>query len=310
MTQEQSTSEHKINRTVRKIFLAYILLMCSICGRCASVASVQVLSGSIPEFELNSWRFGTQVIVVLLFMIVNQKYNIAVPRSRWLHLCVIIITAFLFNVIYFLAAEYVPVGTLAGMSNAVFILSNALVTLCIREERRLHLYVSACLAIAGILMLTQPEFIFHQANSYHTSNWTSPCVAENVLPDWQDSKDIIYNNGTLLNSTMSETTLGYILVTIAGLCMMISVRLASKFVDVVSPFTLTFYIGLVPMVMCLILMLILETPVIPGNPLCALLLLVHAVGASKCTSNVQVHAGWGGSERVHVGDTHRWQVYY
>ena len=65
--QEQSISDHKINRTFGKVLLAYILLMCSVLCLCASIASVEVLSGSVPEFELNSWRFGAQVIVVLPF---------------------------------------------------------------------------------------------------------------------------------------------------------------------------------------------------------------------------------------------------
>jgi hypothetical protein len=101
-----------------------------------------------------------------------------------------------------------------------------------------------------------------------------------VLPDWQNSTDVIYNNGTLLNGAMSETTLGYILVTIVGVCIMTFVRLTAKFVEVISQFTVTFYVTLAPMVMCIILRLILESPVIPESHLCLVLLLVYGFGQS------------------------------
>ena len=79
----KSTQDQK---TFRQVVAAHIAFVYGIAGLCISAASVQVLAGSVPEFELNTWRFAAQFVVSAPVVLVKQKCNITVPRSKWIYL--------------------------------------------------------------------------------------------------------------------------------------------------------------------------------------------------------------------------------
>ena len=67
LIKDEDDSDKKIS--FFKIVVAYVVSLVCVAGSCASVASVQILAGSIPEFELNAWRFAFQMLTPLPLII-------------------------------------------------------------------------------------------------------------------------------------------------------------------------------------------------------------------------------------------------
>ena len=169
------------------VFIAYTLLIMSMFLCCASVSCVQVLGGAIPEFELNAWRFMINFLVSLP-VVMCQKCDVIVPRSKLPHMVAQFFFALLYNVTYYEAALYLPVGTAFALNNSVVVAGNAALSICFKGERKLPLYLGAVLVIIGLLMMTQPSFMFPGGilPPAPVVDWTSPCIT--------DMDDILFAN--------------------------------------------------------------------------------------------------------------------
>ena len=160
-----------------RVFFAYALCVASMILACASIACVQVLAGAVPEFELNAWRFGANLMIITPVTLF-RKCDVRVPKAKLPYLIVLFFTANIFNITYYESAVYLPVGTVFAVSNSVVIIGNALLSICIKSERKLPLYIGAVVVVIGLFMITQPPFMFPGdiLPSAPAINWTSPCI--------------------------------------------------------------------------------------------------------------------------------------
>ena len=162
------------------ILVAYIAAFLSIITVSISLPCVQILNGVVPEFELNAWRFAAQVFLVAP-VVMKHKCDVWILLKKWPVMIVICILYTMFNLTYYTSALYLPVETLDGLNSTVVIITNMLLSICIKADRKPCLYLSAGLSITGILLLTQPEFMFNshvRSNQSFTTttSWISPCT--------------------------------------------------------------------------------------------------------------------------------------
>ena len=123
-------------------------------------------------------------------------------------------------------------GTLAGLTNSLLITCNALLSICIIRERSVHLYVTAVFAVTGIILMTQPEFLFENANLAPPPrvNWTSPCqypsqvvvnITSTVQPEANQIMSPLFNYTGIVfdeyDNLNKELLISYILVLVTGI---------------------------------------------------------------------------------------------
>ena len=272
--------------------LAYIMTTSSMSLYCLSVVSVQILAGSVPDFELNGFRFLTQAAVALP-VILYKNCDFKVPVSKLGLMTLIIILFMIYNVTYYGAAVYLPLGTLAGVVNSIAIAGNSLLSICIVRERSLQLYIAAVFAIIGIMLMTQPDFMFKNAGLPPPPivNWISPCKTQHpvvilnstfntsMLPGLNYTEPFIDNNENL--NLDNDLLIGYILVLITGISDSIWIQSIGALVQHVSPFIMAFWVGIFGSGISFLIMAIMETPVFPNTPLCIGLLFMHCIGATQ-----------------------------
>ena len=271
------TSQSQDKITVRKLVFAYVIAILSYVLSCASLVCVQVLGGAVPEFQLNAWRFGMQLMLVFPINI-YRKCDLKVPRRKLPLIFAMFFLYNVFNITYYTGVIYVAVGTVFGIASTITIAANVVLSICIKKDRKIPLYVGATLALIGLIMMIQPEFMFPGdiLHSAPKTNYTSPCVFETGIVEGLGNTDI------------NKQWLGYIFAVISGAIVVGILHGMSNVVSEVSSFTFAFWNGLVGTTVSLILMGILETPVMPTSPMCVLLLLGHAIG----TSQISVVTPW------------------
>ena len=267
-----------------KIVVAYVVSLFCVAGFCASVASVQILAGSIPEFELNAWRFAFQMLTPLP-LIIHQRASLKIPMSVWHFTALYILCIITYNATYYTAAIYLPVGTMSGLNSTFLIILNAFSSVCIVKERKLHLYLATAISSVGIIVLVQPDPMFRNTSLHRNppSNWSSPCLPQNTHDNAYGNVSVPLDGDALQNT--DNQWLGYVLLVISSVTVLIGLRIVTRIVPTANPFVLSLWTGMVATPISLIIMGVKETPTLPSNPLCFGLLIVHTFGTALYSVN-------------------------
>ena len=267
----------------KKTVFAYSLGFISMLISSLSIACVQLLGGAIPEFELNIWRFVTQFVLAIPF-VVKSPSHLKIPRVAALPMTGVLVIYVVHNTAFYSSPAYLPVGILQAMATAVCLSVTVLLSICIKSQRAAHLYVSALVCIAGIILLIQPMFLFKNSalTRQPQSNWTSPCLIEqqDSLMDYDLNSNKTEEFDEYTGNSGSQAV-GYVLITISGTAMGTGLFFTSAAMKHVSPICVTFWVGLLGTVVSVIPMLILETPTFPQRTDCILFLLAHAFGTAQ-----------------------------
>ena len=248
-------------------------------------ASCQVLGGAIPKFELNAWRFGVQFIIMIPISI-YRKSDIKVPRSGLLLVIFNIFLVNAVNIMLYTAYIYLSIGLADGLMYSLIIAGNAVLSICIKSDRKLILYIAAALALLGLVLMIQPDFLFSGANlpPPPVANSVSPCIAQTSTN---------HNNQTIAmkHDAPQGQTLGYIYILGTSICLSAHFHTCSKMVQDVHPFTFAFWSSVVGtgLHQDVILMLIFESPVLLKSSFCIGLLVMHCLGVTSLSLATQ----WG-----------------
>ena len=125
----------------------------------------QALGGVIPPFELNLWRFLAEL--TLLLPVVSVKcINVIIERKYIVWIAVRCICLCISNLLLFTAAIHLPVGTLAGVQDSSLLILSAVITSVISRKCKIHVMCAVVICITGIILVSQPEFIFKDAPNY------------------------------------------------------------------------------------------------------------------------------------------------
>ena len=104
--------------------IAYVIEIILVFLFALGVTSVQLLDGSVPEFELNSWQFGAHSLLSVPLVLFCGK-GVLIERQHVPMLGAMIFLFITFNLCYYSAPLYLPVGTLDAISSAIVVLLNA-----------------------------------------------------------------------------------------------------------------------------------------------------------------------------------------
>jgi drug/metabolite transporter (DMT)-like permease len=211
-----------------QVTVILILLVCVLCGA-FSAAAVQVLDGAIPEFELNAWRFFIQwLMVVPVVLYKRTPIRTAVRNIPILGLSIFLVNVL--NVVMYTTYIYLPLGLADGLMNAVVLSGNALLSLCIKDDRKCALYIGAGMCVIGFVLMMQPGFMFAGAGlpPPPVTNWTSSCK----------------NNLTAGHSHDPSDPMGYVYAILSALVLIGSFHAIGKMVEVLDPFTFSFWNGI------------------------------------------------------------------
>ena len=289
--------------------IACIVVLITICFTALGSASVQVLNGTIPEFELNAWRFVVQFIIMIP-VIMRRKCQLKVPYNKCLLLSVNILLLNAMNVLLFTVYIYLPLGLADGLINGLTIAGNALLSICFKADRKLFLYIGAFLSVFGTLLMIQPHVLFSNANLPPPPivNWTPPCVKMDsqsgdvkLLPlpvvNWSSpcSEEVAssnqqnsHNHTVNPSATNGPIVLGYVLAISYSVTTINFYHTMNRLVKDVDPFTIGFWNALVGTLLSVMLMLIFEEPVFLQSSFCIGLLLLHCIG----TTSMSVSQPW------------------
>ena len=241
-------------------------------------AASQILAGSVSEFELNAWRFGLQIII-LTPVNAARKCDIKVPWRKVPLLIINIILMNAVNILLYTTYIYLPVGLADGLINSIVIVGNALLSICIKSDRKLVLYIAAVICIVGIVLMIQPPVIFSGATlpPPPTVNWTSPCLSQIHGSTFSNITNEIQE------PVIQNTTLGYVYAISCAIVVFIRYHTLSQMVASISPFNFALWNVLIGTSVSLILMGIFEIPTLPISGFCSVMLLVHCVGNAMIT---------------------------
>ena len=120
-------------------------------------ASVQLLYGIIPPFQLNLGRYTTQVVVSLLLALVFRT-GLKVEPTFWSWFGVTAICSNAVNILYFTASGLIPLGNQVVVQQMTMFVSSALVSRFILKNSvpTLH-FVLILPALVGGVLVTQPS---------------------------------------------------------------------------------------------------------------------------------------------------------
>ena len=146
----------------------FVGVMASILSAVVSYTSVQLLERAIPDFELNSIRFGLASICILPILLI-KRIPVLIPRDQIQG--TIGYGIFVFGEIgtTYVAVTYIPVSHLDAIKLTAAVSSGLILFSVLWEEKLTVSKISfALLGVCGLICVTQPDFIFH---SHHlTSN--------------------------------------------------------------------------------------------------------------------------------------------
>ena len=241
--------------------------------------------GAVPQFELNVWRFGTQCVISIPFVI-KRRCQVTIPRPAWLPMVFALLEFIIYNASFYSAPQYLPVATMQGSTTVVTLVINVVLSICIKSERKTHLYLSSVVCSAGILLMIQPMFMFANANLTRLppTNWTSPCFKNisQLLPILNET--ILVENSTSSPESsggISNEAFGYILVLISGSMVSVGLHVVKISMKYITFITYSFWTGLIGAIFSAILMFIFEEPAFPTRPDCIGYLLIYAVGTAQ-----------------------------
>ena len=189
---------------------AFVALLTGAIGLSLSSAAVQLLNGAVPELQLNLWRFLAQFLLTGVFCLIEQP-DLLIPKEHWLNLAGIVLTMNVYNTCLYTAAKLLPLGTLEGMYLTFVICVNGFIT-ALRKLKTSTIVISIVVCISGVVLLSQPEFMFVRAGlfRYPPTNYTSVCC---------DLMFSLEGNSTSASNAQqlpSTPLAGYILVLVAS----------------------------------------------------------------------------------------------
>ena len=262
---DENESDHdgRLNQQRNDYVLGIFIMVISVVCDCGSTICTQALGRIIPQFELNMWRFALQPFFVLP-IIHCKKMPLRFPRNNIPDVVFICLLFNIYNAFFYTATTYLPLGTISGIHSAFILVIVAIVTVVISKECSFYTVCSVVLCITGLILISQPRFIFSGIYSdRNISHFYTP-ICHNSM------------NQTIHNSVPNEG-LGYAMLAITACAASTTLFKTRQVKEEVGAFVISFWVGISGTVVSPLLMFIFQDSVFPTAPMCQLLLLGHAI---------------------------------
>lgn len=196
-----------IKKDLRQKLSAYLGAFAVALSAAIIIVCGQLLGGRVPAFETSLFRFTFQSLCMGILLLIFRT-NPLLP-CEWKPIGVMILSV-VFNlgagVLFIVSAWFLPVTVVHATFETVVIILAGTVTM-FRKKCSFYLPIAIVLCIAGCVLLSQPEFIFHNDNfmPYNIRNLSmkncsiinSLCTDGNctyLCPEYtqKDSMDVVY----------------------------------------------------------------------------------------------------------------------
>ena len=269
-TDDENECDHdgRLNQQRNNYILGICIIVASVICDCGSAVFTQALGEIIPQFELNTWRYVLQPLLVLP-IIHCKSLTLRLDRKNILDVVIICVMYNTYSAIYYTATTYLPLGTVSGINNAFILIIVATVTVILSKEWTFYTACSVVLCITGMILISQPGFLFNDIfNGGNISHYHPLC----------------YNSmNQTVHNTVPNEGLGYAMLAITACTAGIIFFRTRKIKEEVDAFVICFWVGISGTVVSPLLMFVFEDSVFPTSPVCQLLLLGHVLTTVSST---------------------------
>ena len=263
--------------------------------------TAQLIGKAYPVFESNVFRFIAQTAICALLAVPGRHSFTFRTKSDFTLLTISSLTYSSFILSMYMAALYLPLGNLDGVFFGTYILLNV-ITAIAKRRVSLTVILSAVLAIAGVLCIVQPDFMFPGSEALDSDVIECPCTNLSYIPKTESAlerhvsretyRSTMDNCSNMIASSTSNQKLktnqglsgeinGYIFAITAGISFGICNQITSAYLVQHYHYAVTsFWNGIVGIIVSLILMASFETPGFNTVPLCILFLVIHCLAGS------------------------------
>ena len=288
----------------------------------------QLLGEAYPTFELNVFRFITQTLLCALLSLMARQSLLLQTKTHYALMTgsSLAYTAFILSM--YICTLFLPLANLDGVLFASFIVYSLIVALAQRNAS-VATAIAALLAITGILFIVQPGFLFDNATPLDQDVSACPC-SDDVKPKssfstlqrnphdnatvnvsktdgntplevatsrFNDSGELVSTeDASYFESKLDEwkgEMYGYGFAALAGIMFGVCTQINSTYlVQTYHSAVISFWNGIVGVIISLILMAALETPYFTTGLICVVLLIIHCLDGSLilvCCNIAWVH---------------------
>ena len=253
LLEDRSNYKEKIIGTV----LGFVVVLMG----AASGVSVQLLERRIPDMELNTMRSGGACILFLAVLLSRGRFP-HVPRSIWKGVLVYTLVTSMCSVTIYVSMAMLPAGTVQSLQQTFQITSGIILfALILKEKITIRMLISSLLCIAGIFMVIQPDFLFHETSNTDILNKTR--VPTNTTANFESEEYEVFGFGI---DQATNLIVGCSIAAISGVFVTLDVlvmKYNTSFKDFL--FEIPFFSFIVGTLISIVLMLILESPTLPTS---------------------------------------------
>ena len=269
-----NTTDSKTNMVV-----GYGLGLLGVTMMTTGLACAQALDKSIPHSQLNGFRFGFQLAIICPFVLGYNKCDVTVEKKHigWVAICAIFLTIMSYGT--YGAAYYLPLGVTSGIIFSVVLIINFFIGIVINLSVKWYDFISLLACSTGVIMVTQPDFIFHNSISPVTERDAySTCHVGGVRMTANDSTESGMSSTQTDKQSLeyNEKITGYILCTSAAVVGAASIQIINQKLMDVNIFTYNFWISVFGVTSSFGIMAATEDPYFPIIPQCITWFLLHA----------------------------------
>ena len=263
----------------------------------SSATAVQLLERRIPDMELNSCRCAAALIGSGITFLISRDYPL-IPRDEISATVVYTVNIFISALFYFVAVSLLPIALAAcvtytsGVVSALFIFS-----MCWHEKLILRNVLLSMVSVAGVVLVIQPwkptyfrnngmfslthtdDNVYNVTLEPQTEEITDETQYQNVMEEVNTTSMVTNDSQFLFNpaatSTLIHYAIGYSFSVIAGITLTAYILIVKR-----NPFLgdkHMFWTFLINTLVSLILMVTMETPVLPSNWFNAAMVTLHSV---------------------------------
>ena len=288
--------------TVKGIVAAFVIVILFAC----SATAVQLLERRIPDMELNTFRSAGPFLTCAILTVVSKQCPL-IGRDEILATVLYTVDIFISALFFFVAISLLPAALVSCVSYTSSVVSALFVfSLCWNEKITLRNVMFALISVLGVVMVIQPwqpnsdgmetvptdgdvtnlSFLVNGSSSPEQNVYVPTDLPTNLTELTIHNEDVNLRNNTNTLSPSGGTTdidsnssfglaIGYSFSIISGITLTLELLIIKR-----NPFLSDqhlFWAFLTNTLLSAILMLALETPVLPSNWFDGVMVIIHSV---------------------------------
>ena len=242
----------------------------------ASATSVQLLERTVPDFELNTFRTGTALLLCSLVVLYKREWP-WIPRSEVAVVSLSSVLSFISSVCYYIAVSVLPLTSVESLQVTSCISSGIpMFAFFLKERITVKRLLFAALCICGVISVTQPDFLFRKQQPPPPVNESLPDTIMNLPTNINETINAAPEDQNKFNVPI--VLLSYGLAVISGLGVSVNLLVFKKYPYLEYNITeVLFWSFATGTILSAVIIGIFERPVLPYNWMNCLLVTAHCL---------------------------------